>query len=161
PEGCSSLLGLAEQVLQKESTTSNSRLTVLVIGDGSSANEPSRLVSYAIPKTRKAMEGRNAAQRQQQYLLADLLQKCQAMRSTTVSPIFLAIIEALADLHAEGCNENSGCRLFIDSDGEENVNEGIRQALSKASRSHPSLPTPIDNNGVGVTFCGLAVTARG
>ncbi len=161
PDGCSSLLGLAEQIMQKEPATSKSQLTILVIGDGTSANEPLRLAKYSIPRTSKAIEGLGANRRRQQELLADLLHKCQSLRSTTVSPIFLAIVEGLADLRAQGCAQNSGCKLYVDSDGEENVDRRIRKALSGAPKPPQILPTPANNNGIPVTFCGLAVTATG
>ena len=161
PDGCSSLLGLAEQIVQEEPVTVNSQLTVFVTGDRATANEPIRLAKYPIPRTRKAIEGRAAGVQRQQDLLADLLQKCQSVRTSAISPIFLGIVEALADLRAQGCNQNSGCKLYIDSDGEENVNREIRQALSGAPRSRRTLPAPADNSGIHVTFCGLAVTTDG
>lgn len=160
PDGCSALLGLAEQIVQKEPVTSKSQLTILIVGDRTSANEPLRLAKYLIPRSRKATEGRAANLRRQEELLADLMHRCQRIRRTTVSPIFLAVVEALADLHAQGCNQKFGCKLYIDSDGEENVDPGIRQALSGAPKGHQTLPAPSDNRGVEVTFCGLAVTTR-
>lgn len=158
PHGCSSLLGLAERVVQDEPAASRSQLTVLITGDGTTGNEPLRLAKYAIPKTRKAIEGRAAALRRQRELLADLSQKCESVRRTNVSPVFMAIVEALADLHAQGCKQNSGCRLYIDSDGEENVNKSMRDALRGTMRGGQTLHNSLDNSDLQVTFCGLAVT---
>jgi hypothetical protein len=154
-------VGLAEQIVQKEPATSKSQVTILIVGDRTTANEPLPLAKYPIPRTRKAIEGRAAGLHRQQDLLADLLQRCHGVRSTTVSPIFFGIVEALADLRAQGCRQTSGCRLYVDSDGEENVNLGIRQALSGTQKAHQALPDSADNGGIEVDFCGLAVSGTG
>jgi hypothetical protein len=157
--GCSALLGLAEQVLQHEPASPTSELTVLVMGNHATANEPLQLAKYSIPRIRKVIEGRGAGLRRQQELLTDLQERCQRLRSTDVSPIFLGIKEALADLHAQGCNRGSGCKLYVDSDGEENVDRDIRQSLDDDQRAHHSLPARADNTGIQVIFCGLAATS--
>lgn len=159
--GCESLLGLAEQVLQHESSSPTSQLTILVTGDHATASEPRRVAKYTIPRTRKAIEGRGAGLRREQEVLADLHKKCQSLRSTDISPIFLAIKEALADLRAQGCNRSSGCKLYVDSDGEENVDKDIKQALNDGARARHSLPARADNTGIQVIFCGLAATSGG
>jgi hypothetical protein len=161
PDGCSPLLGLAEEIVRDEPASSNSQLTVLITGDGTTANEPSQLAKYSIPRTRRAIEGRSASVRAQQDLLADLAQRCKAVHSASTSPIFLAISEAVADLRAQGCNEKSGCKLYIDSDGQENVDRQIRELLSRSREERPLLPSPIDNRGIHVMLCGLAVTTGG
>jgi len=161
PDGCSSLLGLADEIVRNEPASAKSQLTVLITGDGASANEPLQLARYSIPRTRKAIEGRTAGVRAQQDLLADLAHRCQAVHSTRTSPIFLAITEALADLHAQRCNQNAECQLYIDSDGEENVDRAIREVLNGAPATQHLLPNLLDNSGIRVTFCGLAVTTNG
>lgn len=158
PDGCNSLLGLAEQVFRTEGVTANSTLTVLVVGDESTANEPWQLGRYSIPRTRKVLEGRAADRRRQSEILRDIKNKCQAIRRTKVSPIFLGTKQAIADLRAQGCRENSRCALFVDSDLEENVEPSIKKSLDNRSGRTLELPTPINNQGFDTTFCGLAVT---
>ena len=119
-------MGLAQQIVQDEPALAKSQLTVLITGDRATANEPSQLARYSIPRTRKAIEGHAASERAQRDLLADLTHRCEAIHSASTSPIFLAITEALADLRAQGCAPNSGCKLYIDSDGEENADPAIR-----------------------------------
>ena len=161
PDGCTSLLGLAEEIVRNEPASAKSQLTVLITGDGASANEPLQLARYSIPRTRRAIEGRTVSARAQQDLLADLAHRCQAVHSTHTSPIFLAVAEALADLHAQGCNQKAECQLYIDSDGEENVDRTIREMLNGAPATRHLLPSRLDNSGIRVTFCGLAVTTTG
>lgn len=158
-DGCESLLGLAEQTLHANGVSSGSTLTVLVIGDEATANEPVQLSRYSIPTSRKVLEGRNANVRRRQELLQDLSKKCRMARRTTVSPIFLGVKQAVDDLRAMGCNQNTRCQLFVDSDLEENVEISIKKSIDSIDGRKRSLPYYLENEGVSVTFCGLAVTA--
>jgi hypothetical protein len=56
-----------------------------------------------------------------------------------------------------GCKPGVGCGVLFQTDGDENVEIGIRRALA-GSRAPTELPAPIDNTGIAVTFCGLAET---
>jgi hypothetical protein len=156
--GCASLIGLAGQVFEANEVTSGSTITVLVLGDQSTANEPWRLGVYPVPTIRKVLEGKAAKRRLQQQILADISGKCRALRRTTISPIFLGVAQAVDDLRGRGCTATSQCRLFVDSDLEENGEPSIRNMLSKGESSkHISLPR-VDNSGIAVVFCGVAVT---
>jgi len=156
--GCESLVGLTGHVLQENAAGPGSTVTVLILGDQSTANEPWRMGSYSVPTVRKVLEGRSVKLRQEQQILRDISGKCQALRRTTISPIFLGVTRAVADLHARGCKATSLCRLFVDTDLEENVEPAIKKAfLKNDGLRHISL-SPLDNTGIGVIFCGIAVT---
>lgn len=156
--GCESLIGLAEQVLETNGATAGSTLTVLILGDQSTADEPWRMGTYPVPTVRKVLEGRSGRARQQREILRDISGKCQPLRRTSISPIFLGVTQAVADLHARGCKATSHCRLFVDSDLEENVEPSIRKRLDrKDGPKRVSLPH-VDNGGIDVVFCGVAVT---
>ncbi len=157
PEGCESLLGLAEKAMSTDGISPGSTLSILVIGDETTANEPWQLGMYSIPTTRKVLEGRTANSRRRQDVLHDILNKCQAMRRTTVSPIFLGVKQAVADLRAQGCKETSHCQLAVNTDLEENVETSVKKSLNGTAGEKPTLPL-IENNGIDVSFCGLAVT---
>jgi len=155
---CESLLGLTEQVLQTNDADSGSTLTVLVLGDKSTANEPRRIGAYSIPMLRKVLEGKSGRLRYQQEILRDLSDKCQHLRRTTISPIFLGVTQGITDLRARGCKPTSHCKLFSDSDGKENAEPLIRKMLdANDGQKHISLPQ-IDNFGIEVVLCGVAVT---
>jgi hypothetical protein len=158
-EGCESLLGLAEKALSTDGISPDSTLTVLVIGDETTANEPWQLGMYSIPMTRKALEGRTANSRRQQAVLHDIWSKCQTVHRTTISPIFLGVKQAVADLRAQGCKETSHCQLLVNSDLEENVEKSIKKRLNRTTDENHILPSPVENEGIDVAFCGLAVTA--
>lgn len=157
PEGCESLLGLVESAMSTESISPSSTITVLVMGDEATANEPWQLGTYSIPATRRVLEGRTASSRGRLDLLHDISNKCQSFRRTTVSPIFLGVKQAVADLRARGCGETSRCKLLVNSDLEENVEMSIKKSLNSTAGGKTILPL-VENNGIDVTFCGLAVT---
>lgn len=154
-EGCGSLLGLAERAFGTESITRRSTLTVLVLGDATTADEPWEFGKYLIPTSNRAMESPAANLRRRQSVLQDIRSRCQAIHRTAVSPIFLGVKQAIADLRVQGCRENSGCEIFVDSDLEENREAYVKKMLEGDGR--PAAPS-INNAGITVTFCGVAVT---
>jgi hypothetical protein len=158
PEGCESLVGLADEAVHAVGVSYGSTLTVIVLGDAATANEPWQLGRYSIPVTRKAIEGKTSDQQRVEELLTNIQHKCGAIRRTNISPIFLGVKQAIADLRARGCKANSHCQVFVDTDLEENVETTVMEALNRLHKSKPVLPKPIDNGGVQVSFCGFAVT---
>ena len=59
---------------------------------------------------------------------------------------------------ARGCHEDSGCELLVDSDGRENVEQQIKQALTGTANREAKLPAKISNEGIKVEISGLAAT---
>ncbi len=158
PTNCDSVAGLAEQSFGADGVSPGSSLTVLVLGDQATANEPWQLGRYAIPRTHKVLEGRAANARLEEAVLRDITVKCQSARRTNISPIFLGVKQSVADLRAQGCTANSHCELFVDSDLEENVDPSVKKNLNSRVSARHDLPLPIDNKGIEISFCGLAVT---
>jgi hypothetical protein len=159
PNGCESLLGLSERVLRSDGVSPESTLAILVVGDAATANEPWQLGRYVIPSARKVIEGRKGSLTQQQRVLRDISDKCRMARRTNVSPVFLAVKQAVADLRAQGCKETSRCQLFVDSDLEENAEGSIKKNLDNLHYHKDAFPH-IDNTGIAVEFCGLAEVHR-
>lgn len=157
--GCQALVGSAEEVLRNPGASEKSTLAVLVLGDDSTAREPWRLARYLIPTSRKVIEGNRATIKRQKNLLQDLWTRCESVRRTTVSPIFLGVKQAVGDLRAGGCKEGSHCGLWVSSDLEENGVRAIEERISRARHAKEPLPEPLDNSGIAVTFCGFAQTA--
>lgn len=155
---CASLQGLAELVLESPDALAGSTLTVLVTGDQSTTDEPRRIGTYPIPTIRRAAEGHDEIARRWEAILADLQSKCKSLRQTTTSPIFLGVKQAVADLRGHGCGADSRCKLFVDSDLEDNVEPSLRESLKRTNSKIRPLPAAINNAGIQVAFCGLAVT---
>lgn len=155
---CEAAIGSAEAVLRSPGASPRSKLIFLALGDGLTANEPRELGKYDLPVSRKVIEGGRAKERHEAALLEKISRACRSVRPTAISPIFLGVKQALADLKSAGCAKGSGCKLWVNSDLEENVEPGIRSRLSRAGGRGP-LPAALDNEGIGVTFCGYASTA--
>jgi hypothetical protein len=159
--GCASLLGSAEAVLHSPGVSKNSTLAVLALGDDSTAREPRWLGAYPIPTSRKVIEGKRAKAERQQALLQDLWRRCESLRPASVSPIFLGVKQAIAELRAEGCGEGSQCGLWVSTDLEENAVRAIEARIDGAHQEKIPLPELLDNGGITVTFCGFAETTGG
>jgi hypothetical protein len=157
--GCSSLIGAAESVLGSPRVSTESTLTVLALGDGSTAYEPRRLATYAVPTNRKVIEGRHAGIERRERLLRDLEAQCRSVQPTLVTPIYIGVKQAVADLQTQGCKEGSQCGLWVSSDLEENGVRAIEERINRARHPKEPLPEPLDNSGIEVTFCGFAQTA--
>jgi hypothetical protein len=157
--GCESLAGAAEAVLSSPSLSADSTLTVLVLGEPSTAYEPRRLAKYATPSDRKVIEGRHASTERKQHLLEDLRARCRSVRPTLVTPIYLAVKQAVADLRAGGCKADSRCELWVSTDLEENGDRAIEAKVDGRRGSRKSLPELLDNDGIKVKFCGFAEKA--
>jgi hypothetical protein len=155
---CEAAIGSAEEVLRSPAASPRSKLIFLALGDGLTANEPQEVGKYDLPISRKVIEGGKAKERHEAVLLEKISRACRSVRPTAISPIFLGVRQALADLKAAGCAKGSGCKLWVNSDLEENVEPSIRSRLSRAG-GRGSLPAALDNEGIGVTFCGYASTA--
>jgi hypothetical protein len=152
-------VGLVNQALSTDNLSSKSQLSILILGSEATANEPWPLAKYHIPKTTRALEGRQADERRRQELLQDAVEKCRTNMSPTFrSPIFLGVKQAVAELRAEGCKPTGHCKMLIDTDGEENVELAVRDRLNGAGKRR-ALPPALDNSGIQIAFCGLAVTA--
>jgi len=156
--GCESAVGSAAEMLRGPGVSPRSKLILIVLGDGTTANEPRELGKYDMPISRKVIEGRKANERRQAVLLQEISSKCGSVPPTSVSPIFMGVRQAVADLRSEGCREGSHCKLRVSSDLDENVEAGIKSRLISA-RGRSPLPAPLDNDGIDVAFCGYAATA--
>ena len=157
--GCQSMIGSAEEVLRNPGVSAESTLTVLVLGDGTTAYEPWRLGKYPIPWSRKVIEGKAASVKSKEMLLRNLWTRCNSVRHTSVSPIFLGVTQAIANLRADGCKEGSQCGMSVNSDLEENGDRAVKERINRGRDAGEPLPEPLDNRGIAITLCGFAQTA--
>lgn len=125
--GCKALVGVANDLLLEPSASSRASLSVSVMGDASTADEPRPIVEYPIPESREIIGGRHAGDDLRGKTLEDLWTKCAALHSTSVSPIHLGVQQAIADLHAKGCKVGTRCELWVATDLEENADQEIER----------------------------------
>ncbi|TAM80959.1 MAG: hypothetical protein EPN47_13830 [Acidobacteria bacterium] len=157
--GCGAVVGSADEVFRDPGVSAVSTLAVLALGDASTAYEPRRLTTYSIPASRKVIEGKQAGIERRRRLLRDLWEKCRSVHPTLVTPIYLGVQQALADLRAKGCKAGSRCGLWVATDLEENADRALEARLRGFRAAEAPLPRRLDNRGVWVAFCGFAQTA--
>src|SRR5205085_1766126 len=58
-----------------------------------------------------------------------------------------------------GCGKGSDCAVYVQSDLEETGDAQIKAALNRTGTDKPSLPEPINNDGIGIVFSGIAETS--
>jgi hypothetical protein len=154
---CPSVGGLVKRVLSLPEVNRQSVLLVLATGDSSTLGEPVEITRLVGFKSARAMETPAGVERRESGLVGDIVKGCSGLPRTSITPDFLATRRAIEQLRALGCRSGTGCRLLFQTDGDENVEVGIRRALV-GSRAPVELPAPIDNVGIAVTICGLAET---
>jgi hypothetical protein len=157
--GCQALVGAAEKVLSDPGLSASSTLTVLALGDASTADEPWRMAEYPIPTSVKVIEGQRVSAEHREHLLRVLWSRCRAVRPTLRTPIFLGVSQAITDLRANGCTTGSHCGLWVTTDLEENGVRAIEERINHGREVIGALPAPLENSGITVTFCGFAQTA--
>ena len=149
------IVGLAERTFHLPGFGKSSTLAVLATGDDDSAGEPRLLAKYPMPFSRRTVEGKGSVLKKQREIMKDIDSKIKKTAATDRSPIFLAVKRAVEYLRANRCQKDSECYLFVRSDGEELSEQSIRQSLA-AARNRKDLPAAIANEGIQVSFCGLA-----
>lgn len=153
-----SVLGVADRLLHDPNLSQDgATLAILVTGDEKSANEPVMVADYPVPINRRALEGRHAADEKKQDIVEDLRTRLSKLPRTKRSPIFLAVKRGLEHLRSLGCTENGNCIFVVQTDGQENVQQEIKQALQGAAEN--SLAGSLHSTGIKITFCGIAETA--
>lgn len=154
---CASLEGLVGRILDSPGATSGSVLTVLDLGDESTANEPRRIGTHPFLTNRRVAQSDREIARERASIVDEINAQCRAIGQTNISPIFLGVEQAVADLHARGCVARSHCTLIVDSDLQENVEASIKVRFAGPTKHARALPPPIDNAGIEVVFCGYVV----
>lgn len=157
PADCASVVAMARQQMQLIKARSGSTITVSVTGDEATANEPRYVGTFAIPVSERAVEGTKIVGRRQEELLSQIDDRCRQMPVARKSSIFLGLKNGVEQLKGKGCDQRSGCLLFLKSDLQENVEPQIAAAL-KGKESPSKLPNPIDNRGIKISICGIAET---
>jgi hypothetical protein len=134
-----------------------SSVIVTGTGDGVSNGEPVSIATVSVPLSSRIIEGKDAVVHQRKQLLDDTVARyIKEATETRMSPIFLAVKRALAQLKAAGCVAGSGCTLFIRSDGEETEETYLKESIKRRKLLKKGAPAPLDNSGIAITWCGTA-----
>jgi hypothetical protein len=154
---CLSMLGLSESVVADTVEHPGIQLLVLALGDSSTGGEPVMLSQGdAIPARIALSEGEDTIRQKRYGYLAALYNNCMHAPSPEYSAIYLGVERMLEALRAHGCKSGVGCTLWVDTDGDENVQPALEKRLSGNTPDHSGAIALLDNNGIEVRFCGLA-----
>jgi hypothetical protein len=153
--GCDCTAALVRRAFAGPHIQAGSTIAVTVTGDQSTASEPSLLSSVEVPITRQVLEGRDAADRQREKLIEGIKMQCEKIAQTKVSPVFVALREAVEHLRSKGCGPDSHCFIYAQSDLEETGDLQIKAALDRDAQP---LPAAINNDGINIVISGVAQT---
>lgn len=156
--GCDAVVGVAEELFRAGRWRTGSSLVVLATGAAETLGEPVEVVRFDRFERARTVEGRGAAARARMRLLGDLRRRCEALATTSVSPVYLGARRGAELLQGRDCKRNR-CTLFVVTDGEETAEAAVALALrGGATPAAATLPSKIPNRGVRVRLCGLAET---
>lgn len=155
--GCDCIAYLARRAMSAPEITRQSTLTVLASGNQATANEPVPVTQYQLPILRKVMDGRASIHKRQIEIINDLNVRCKNVPHSDRSPILFTVMRSLENLRKQGCDSHSACTLFVVSDGEELVDQNLKQAIR--GRGQPGKgATLLENAGIRIIFVGVAET---
>lgn len=156
--GCAAVASLARGVFALPGVGPSSTLSLMTTGEVSTAYEARLLAVYPLPFSRRIIEGRQTEARRQSDLVHVVEGRCQETRTTSTSPILRAVMSATTHLRAKGCTAAMPCFAFVVTDGEENVDPGVRRALDLGGRALRDLHGAVSNEGVRMSLCGFGQT---
>jgi hypothetical protein len=156
-DDCSRVVGLSERSLERPDIDDGSTLSLFILGNDTTANEPRLLGKFNAPVIRRVIEGQRAAARQKEELLNSIKSRCSQVEQIKSSPIFQAAKRGTEYLRTLGGVSDTRY-LLVQTDGEETVEPQIKKALNEEFGAKLSLPSPILNKDILITFCGMAET---
>ncbi len=150
---CALARALAETGAALPDVDSRAALLLFATGDGTRSLEP--LGRFEMP-IRAAGERHAQAALDLAGLLTRVDDACAPLVGADVSPLYLSLRDAVAELRGLGCDAEAPCTLLVASDLQEGSQREIRARL--AGRKVKGLPPPIDATGVAIQVCGVGAT---
>ncbi len=155
---CLTVAGLSEKLMQESAGNPGARMEVLALGDSSRGGEPLLLTAQELIPVRTTLStGKAAILRQQQSYVNGIYNNCVKAPSPEYSAISLGIERVLEYTRSKQCGSNTLCTVYVDTDGNENVATALTARLKGKLSSSFGQPPILDNTGVDVRFCGMAV----
>ena len=159
-DGCDSIKTLADRaIVLTEGRRAMCSIKIFATGEKATAYEPVTVGVPPLPKrTGRVLDGKNRFLEEKGRFLNDTYTRCGELGRTDQSPIFLSIKRAVEHLKALD-SKGSDLYLFVKTDLEENIDPDIRNAIRESPGKRSKLPTPIDNSGITISFCGYSDTS--
>lgn len=156
--GCTGLISLGKEAMNNPALKNGSTITFMMTSDKETANEPRSLGTYSIPYSERAVERADTITKKKEEILEQVKTRCEQLQPVKASSIFLSLKDAAEQLRHAGCDSKTGCYVYIRTDLQENVEPQIKAAINGDAKALTKLPKPIDNSGITISICGIAVT---
>ena len=154
--GCGTIDSTMQEILSSPNLMNNSNLYFFSTGDDRSADEPILLGKYKIPVNVKVLEGKPKAESEIQEFISKVKTRCEQEPVKKRSPILLGIKRVTENLRTNGCDDKAGCKVFVQTDGQELGEQSVRQSLTAATDKNSKIEVSIPTNGINIKICGFA-----
>lgn len=153
---CGAIDATMQEIMSSPNLMTNSNLYFFSTGDDKSSDEPVLLGKYKIPVNVKVLEGQSKAERERQEFIGKIKTRCQQEPIKKRSPILLGIKRVIENLRINGCDDKAGCKVFVQTDGQELSEPTVKQSLTAKADSNSKTQISIPNNGINIKICGFA-----
>ncbi len=82
--------------------------------------------------------------------------RCEQEPIKKRSPILLGIKRVIENLRTNGCDAKAGCKVFVQTDGNELSEPTVKQSLTAKADNNSKTQISIPNNGINIKICGFA-----
>jgi hypothetical protein len=153
---CGAIDGIMQEIMSSPNLITNSNLYFFSTGDDKSSDEPVLLGKYKIPVNIKVLEGQSKAERGIQEFISKIKTRCEQEPIKKRSPILLGLKRVIENLRINGCDDKAGCKVFVQTDGQELSEPTVKQSLTAEAASNSKTQISIPNNGINIKICGFA-----
>ncbi len=153
---CGAIDATMQEIMSSPNLMTNSNLYFFSTGDDKSSDEPILLGKYKIPVNVKVLEGQSKAERERQEFIKKIKTRCEQEPIKERSPILLGIKRVIENLRINGCDAKAGCKIFVQTDGQELSEPTVKQSLTAKAENHSKTQISISNNGINIKICGFA-----
>jgi hypothetical protein len=151
-DGCDCLAGVLEKTL-KNNSNSGAKITFFKLGEPGTGFEPKVVEVYDFPKNRRITEGKSGTVEKMKEIIADFQTKCRGLERTNDTPLAQALSKITGFLKQNGCDENLGCQIILQTDLQESIQTVPQQKTAKQISTNE---VKFDNTGITVAFYGVA-----
>lgn len=153
---CGAIDATLQEIMSSPNLMTNSYLYFFSTGDDKSSDEPVLLGKYQIPVNIKVLEGKSKNEGEIQEFIGKIKTRCEQEPIKKRSPILLGIKRVIENLRINGCDTKAGCRIFVQTDGQELSETTVKKSLTGKNDKISETQVLIPNNGINIKVCGFA-----
>lgn len=151
-DGCDCLAGVLEKTLENISS-SGAKITFFKLGELTTGFEPQVVEIYELQKNRRVTEGKAGTIEKTKEIVSDFQTKCHGIERTNDTPLMQALSKVVGFLKQNGCDENLGCQVIVQTDLQESIQNAPQEKMIEKLTNEG---TQLDNSGIVVSFYGVS-----